>query len=364
MKNGLNISVIGGGHGGLAEAAYLSLSKFNNVILYNRTLTNIISENEKVEITGSLNDVAYISKTTDRLKTAIENAKVIFIILPAYAHREIIRKMKDYLIDGQIIVLMPGKLGGCLEAVNSVMDINKDVTIFETESVVVGARRLDKNQVYIHGIKHSVKLGGLNILKKISRVKESFELLKKIHPEFVLVDNVMEASFSEVGCILHPVINLLNASRIESGNNFLFYVEGVTPAVAKIINSLDSERISIADSYGISVESVSEITKRYYHSIGGEIISVLKTTDTYKDVAAPVSIDNRFFKEDVLISLGLYKDLAVLAGISVPVIDSIFTFVKNMCPDFKEIEPRNLADLGLEGYEYEKLKKNLSSYTL
>jgi opine dehydrogenase len=362
-KSVITISVLGGGHGGIAEAAYLSLHG-HKVILFNRTLKNIIAIEQGVKLKGCLNGTAHISKVTDDLKSAVEYAKVIFIILPAYAHKDILYKMRDHLIDGQILVLMPGKLGGGLEALHILREVNKNITIFETESVVIGARRLGTDQVYIHGIKCSVKIGGVNILRDRTRIMGDFKLLKAIHSEFALVNNVMEASFSEVGCVLHPVINLLNVARIESSHKFLFYGEGVTLSVAKVINALDLERINVAYAYGITIEPVSKTTKRYYRSRSDNIISVLRTTDTYKDVGSPANIDNRFFKEDVLVSLGLYKKLACLAGINVPVMDSIITLTECMCVMDCHVIQRNFTDLGYEGYKYLQLKRALASLNI
>lgn len=358
-RSTITISVLGGGHGGLAEAAYLSLCGYK-VTLFNRTLENILTVKEGVELKGCLNGIAYISNVTDDLKFAVECAKVIFIVLPAYAHKDILYKMREYFIDGQILVIMPGKLGGGLEALHILKEADKNITIFETESVIVGARRLGTNHVYIHGVKHSVKIGGVNILQDRTILVEDFKLLKTIHSEFMLVSNIMEASFSEVGCVLHPVINLLNTARIESGNRFLFYVEGATLSVAKVIEALDLERIRVAHAYGISVESVSETTRRYYQSSGKNIIAVLGDTDTYKDVSSPPSIDNRFFKEDVLVSLGLYKILARLAGVDVPVVDSIVTLTECIRATDTQAS-RNLASLGYEGCEYLQLRKAITS---
>lgn len=361
-KPAINISVLGGGHGGLAEAAYLSLSG-HKVTLFNRTLENILAVKQGVELSGGLNDTAYISNVTDDLKFAVEHAEVIFIVLPAYAHKDILCKMREYLIDGQILVLMPGKLGGGLEALHILKEWDKNITIFETESVIVGARRLGTNHVYIHGVKHSVKIGGVNILQDRAILVEDFKLLKTIHSEFMLVNNIMEASFSEVGCVLHPVINLLNTARIESGHKFLFYVEGATSSVSKVIEALDLERIRVAYAYGISVESASETTRRYYQSSGENIITVLRNTITYKDVASPANINNRFFGEDVLVSLGLYKILARLAGVDVPVVDSIVALTKCICATDTQIS-RDLTSFGYEGYEYLQLKEAVTSLAM
>lgn len=324
------ISVIGGGNGGIAEAAYLALQGYD-ITLYDRKFKNISDVEGRVILSGSLKRHVCIPRITDDLKFAVRGAQIIFIILPAYAHKEVLVKIREYLIDGQIIVLMPGKLGGGLEALHTLREMSRNVTIFETESVIVVARRLKEDEVYIHGLKRSIKVGGVNVVQDKTRIIKDFALLKLIHSEFKLVNNIMEASFSEVGCVLHPVINLLSAARIEAGHSFLFYLEGVTPSVAKVLDALDLERLSIACAYGINVESVSKTTKRYYKSSGKDILSVLRSTSTYKDITCFMAVRGRFFEEDVFISLCLYKRLADLAGISVPVIDSIIFLAECMC---------------------------------
>jgi opine dehydrogenase len=39
----------------------------------------------------------------------------------------------------------------------------------------------------------------------------------------------LETGLANLGAILHPIITLLNASRIERGESFAFYAGGVTP---------------------------------------------------------------------------------------------------------------------------------------
>ena len=201
---------------------------------------------------------------------------------------------------------------------------------------------------------------------EVFKCLDNFKIIQKKFKkaEFILVDNIMEASFSEVGCILHPVISLLNAARIEGNQSFLFYIDGVTTSVAKVIEALDHERVEIAQAYGVSVESVSETTKRYYQTPGNDIDSVLKNTYTYKDVKAPTSINNRYLVEEALVSLSSYRILARLAGIEVPVIDSIISFTKCVCSLDYQITERSLSDLGYGGYGYLQLKDAIVSLSI
>ncbi len=69
----------------------------------------------------------------------------------------------------------------------------------------------------------------------------------------VAAANVLETGFSNINAIMHPAGMLGNAGWIEkTGGDFLYYREGITPAIGAWIDALDQERLAIVRALGIS----------------------------------------------------------------------------------------------------------------
>ena len=113
-----NITVIGAGHGGKAMAAAIANRGFP-VTLYNRTYSHIeaidlgqgiaLLTEEGREIFAPLEEV------TSNLESALAEAKLIMVVIPASGHRSVALETAPYLRDDQILVLNPGRNGGALE---------------------------------------------------------------------------------------------------------------------------------------------------------------------------------------------------------------------------------------------------------
>jgi len=53
-------------------------------------------------------------------------------------------------------------------------------------------------------------------------------------PQFISGNNVLQTGTNNIGGVIYPVISLLNAGWIEStGGDFQFYLDGVTPIIAR-----------------------------------------------------------------------------------------------------------------------------------
>jgi opine dehydrogenase len=358
--NEINVGIVGGGHGGVAEAGHLAALGVN-VYLYNRTVSHIseIQRTKTIVFHGAQSGSGRLAYAGNKLDYVVRNSKVILIILPAYAHEVILRKIRRSIADGQIVVMMPGKLGGGMLAWNMLRSSGKRISVFEAESVVVGARRTHGNKVKILGLKKRVKIGGINRGCSKEGIRDDFRYLQKLHKEFRLVSNIFQASFAEVGVVLHPVISVLNAARIENREDFLFYISGVTPSVGRLIENIDKERLMISRKYGIRSKSVYQTTKGYYHSPGDNIVELLHRTKTYRTVHAPNILNNRYLIDDVFMSLTVYQELGNLAGISTKHISALISLAEVVtghdCSKFS----RSLKGIGLNNLKYNAVKSQV-----
>jgi opine dehydrogenase len=64
--------------------------------------------------------------------------------------------------------------------------------------------------------------------------------------------------------MLHVANCVANAGRIENGEGYRFYAEGVTPAVASVYEAINAERVAVAVALGASVPTLVDWFDRVY----------------------------------------------------------------------------------------------------
>src|SRR5439155_16285219 len=97
-----------------------------------------------------------------------------------------------------------------------------------------------------------------------SRIGEVFPRLSPLFPEAVAAPNTLYTGFTNANAMLHVANCVANAGRIESGESYKFYAEGVTPAVARLYEGINAERVAVAAALGASVPSLADWFDRVY----------------------------------------------------------------------------------------------------
>ncbi len=266
MKQAEKITVMGAGNGGKAMAAHLAIMGAK-VTLFNRTWKKIEAINERGGISlkseESFQDFGEISLITSDIEKAVKASKIIMVVVPAFAHAEIAKKISPYLKNDQIIVLNPGRTFGAFEfrKILSENGCSANVIVAETQTFIYASRSQGPAQALIYKIKDAVPLAAF----PATGTKKVLEALKPYYPQFIDGKTVLHTGLDNIGAIFHPTITLHNAGWIEStGGEFQFYLEGVTPSIAKVMEAIDRERVRIGDALGIKLMSAREWLKMAY----------------------------------------------------------------------------------------------------
>ena len=356
QKKQLSFAVIGGGHGGQGIAAYLGYLG-HRINLYNRTLAKVekIKEQGFIEMQGCISGKGYIDLVTNSIEQAIRGVDIIMVVVPASAHRYIASLIAPYVTSDQYIVLNPGRTGGALEFKNIIRMNNpmKDVCIVEAQTLLFACRSVQEGIVKILSKKNEVKVAALPAI----RTKEFISVISSIIPEFVETHSVLDTSFNNIGALLHPIPTILNCGRIESTKgDFLYYIDGITPAVARIIEEVDYERMQIANALGTEVISLRNWLGYTYDAYGETICEALANVKGYWDIKAPSDMDTRYIFEDVPQSLVPIADMGRHLGIYTPTIDSMIHLASVMHNrDYFKLG-RKVEDMGLDGMSLEEIK--------
>lgn len=326
MSTTMRYTVIGAGHGGRGMAAHLALMGYR-VTFYNRTPDNVeaISARGGIDLSsfeGGPRGFGKFELVTSDMRAALEGAEIIMVVLPSTAHADIARLAAMHFTDGQIVVLNPGRTGGALEFHNIIREkgCKADVTIAEAETLIYASRSEGPAQARIFGIKESVPIAAL----PATRTARVLEALAPAYPQFIDGINVLHTGLNNMGSIFHPTLMLLNAARIETtGGEFTFYIDGVSPSVARVLEVLDRERVTVAASLGIRARTALEWLKMAYNATGADLYEAIHNQPGYAGIQAPATLNHRYITEDVPMSLVPIAALGARYGVSVRGMESI-----------------------------------------
>ncbi|MBC8507593.1 MAG: NAD/NADP octopine/nopaline dehydrogenase family protein [Anaerolineales bacterium] len=326
-KTETRYTVIGAGNGGKAMAAHLAIMGFE-VTLYNRTLENIAAIQARGGITLESQDPAgprgfgRLACVTSDMKVAIDNCDIVMVVTPAYAHYNIAREAAPYLQTGQVVVLNPGRTLGAIEF-NRVLDEEgcaNGVTVAEAQTFIYASRSDGPAQARIFRIKNAVPLAAL----PATDTPMVLEKLASAYPQFIDGGDVLQTGLNNIGAIFHPTISIFNAGWIEATKGeFQFYLEGVTPTVARLMEVLDRERVTVASAVGVRAVTAKEWLKMAYNADGENLYEAIHNQPGYRGINAPATLSHRYLTEDIPMSLVPIASLGNHYGVSVRGMESI-----------------------------------------
>jgi len=159
---------------------------------------------------------------------------------------------------------------------------------------------VSRHKGHIYRIKNGVPASAL----PSHMTPEALGVMNQAFPEFTAGSNVLATSLENIGAVFHPALTLLNAGWIESTEgNFEYYIQGMSPAVARVLERIDDERLAVARALGIRTVSAREWLYLTYDSPGENLCSAIKATTGYFGIKAPATINHRYIWEDVPMSL-------------------------------------------------------------
>lgn len=326
MAGKTRVAVLGAGHGGKAMAAHLALMEFQ-VALYNRTADHIAAIKELGGVylesyDGGPRGFGKLATATSNIAEALDQADMVMVVVPSSAHADIAKSCAPYLADGQIVILHPGRTCGAIEFSKIIRDngCTADVTIAEAETFIYASRSDGPAQARIFRIKEAVPLAAL----PSSRNQLVLDHIHQVFPQFIDGGNVLQTGMNNMGAIFHPALIILNAGWVESTHgDFQFYIDGVTPSVARVLEALDRERVTVAASIGLRARTGMEWLKLSYDAVGEDLNEAIHNQPGYYGIKAPPTLNHRYIFEDVPMSLVPIASLGKRYGVAVSGIDGI-----------------------------------------
>ena len=351
-------AVLGSGNGGQAIAAYLKL-RGNQVALYDRFPQALepIRAQGGIRLEGeSGSGFAKLDRICDNVAQAVERAEVIFVVLPAFAHAYVAQELAGCMADGQTVIVCPGASGGALEfrAIWDRAGCQADVRLCETNSLFYAARA-GGGTVRISGVKKELSLAAL----PASQTQGIIDSLADVYPQLIPAANVLETSLNNMNTIVHPLPVLLNAGRIESGQEFRHYFDGITPAIGDLLEQMDRERVAVGRTYRVEVLSLRDAYRCYYQVEGDKMADLCRMTQAHAGIMAPKALDSRLITEDVPMGLVPIAELGRAAGVPTPIFDAVITLASALVQKDLRAGGRTLESLGIAGLSRQELLDRL-----
>jgi opine dehydrogenase len=352
----LKVAVLGAGNGAHAMAGHLGKKGFP-VRLYNKFEEEIASMRERggVTLEGVVEGFGPVALATTDPTPVVGWADVIMVAVPAFAHRFMAQVCAPHLRDDQIVVLNPGRTGGALEfaCVLRHEGVTAHALIAEAQTLVYACRISGPARVRILGIKKQVPVAAL----PATDTPQAVETARQLYPQFVPAANVLETSLDNIGAVFHPSTMMLNANRIEAGEEFDFY-QGMTPMVVGFLEAIDGERMAVAQAYGVQVMSAADWLVRAYEGISGATLyERIQSNDAYQGIKAPKTLNMRYITEDVPCGLVPIVSLAETAGVETPTSRGVINVACGLLKRDFWAEGRTLGQLGLSGMTVEEIKR-------
>jgi opine dehydrogenase len=360
------IAVLGAGNGGCAAAADLTLRGFQ-VRLFSRSESTIAKlarrggEIELIEDGAKKSAAPYFM--SPHLPPVVQDVDLIIIATPAVGHEYLAESLAKYLADGQRILLNPGHTGGSLHFANllRLRGCKAAVQLCETVTLTYICRMPEPGRVEIYRRTTNLRCAAFPAKHTADVVKE----MQEIFPNIVAAANVLETGFSNINAIMHPAGMLGNAGWIEkSGGDFLWYYEGITPAIGRWIDAVDGERLEIVRALRLEPLRFVDI----FHQAGlttatgresGSAYQAIHESEPNRTIKSPPSLDHRYIREDIGYGLVPMAAIGKLVGVKTPVMDALITLASTaLGVDFR-VAGLTLEKMGLAGVKPENLPKIL-----
>ena len=350
-------SVLGAGNGGQALSCLLKRMG-HDVRLWNRSQATVQALNDRgwLEIRGPHRGTARLDLITTNLESAVKDAEILFIVMPASAHREMALRLAPIISDKQAVILNPGRTAGVLEFKNGLIEwgVTSLPLIMETQSLFCACRVHQPGIIDILSFKRENTICGIST----GQINDLLPQLQAIYGSVKVVETTLETGLDNIGAILHPTPVLLNSGWIESRDIFFpHYYHGISPSVAALVEKIDAERLKVAEAYGLQIRSVKQWHEDNYGFQGSNLYETLQGNSAYASIDAPRSLSNRYLTEDIPTGLVPISELGRAAGVPTPLIDMIIDLGNAMLNiDFRK-KGRNLKNLSLEGKTIQEIKQ-------
>lgn len=344
----MNISILGAGNGGTAVAAELSLRGHEVTLIKTSNAMHDSNFNYLLKHGGVVNLIENGKTTTAGIKRVTRDlshlgeSEIIIVYIQTNYHEDLIKRIKPYLRDGQILLINPGYLSTAY-VLKHCSDI--DLIICEAQSSFLDCRISKPGTIRIGFRNVRNPLG----IYPVGQMEEGREKLEQIGFPFAYLPSVIEAALHNPNLIVHTVGAIMSIPRIEkTKGNYCMYHEVFTPSVWRILEALDHEKMDVMEKLGCDRVPYAEACK--YRNTLDDTRDAKEVFFWYAAMPTrakgPVVVDSRYISEDVPQGLVLLESLGLKFKVETPICTALINMASAALGRNLRKEGRTLEHLG------------------
>lgn len=347
------VGIVGLGQGGQALAVHLSSRGYVPSIYCfpgHRKDFDFIKQQGSVIRSSHKIVGTFPVRLVDDLAELVRSTDHIIIVTLSNAHHTILKALQSHDLRRHNLVALPG--GGSFSAKARQLGI-KARNVLESCTLPYASRCPSPGEVAVLYIKKTFPLASIRPMHDHERHLVSDIFAGRVEWRRSVLGIWLNCTNPVVHC--PPMI--LNAGRVESGNRFYLYGDGITPGVARATTELDNERIAIAAAYGEVAPTVLEWTNIWYNASYPDWVTFAKeSTPHNKHGLAPTRLKgHRHFDEDLKDTMVFWYYLGRLKGLDLPVMRSFITLASAMVGEEYLESGTTLEALGMGGLDAEEV---------
>jgi opine dehydrogenase len=355
----MKVTILGSGNGACATAADWSIYG-HDVNMFDfesfKPALDVIEAQGGIYAIGAIEGFAKISYVGSDIKKAIEGADLIIPVGPSYSSEPFANLIKSYIKENQTYILSPGSNGGALvtKKIFETCENSKNVVIAETSTLPYASRITTPGTVKVY-----LKLIGGLLLAAIPycKTEEILGIFRQVYPHATAGTSVFHTMLQNANPVIHPIVSLMNAALIErTHGDFLFYEEGVTPAIGRVIEMVDLERIKIGEKLGVDIIPDPEMGVKQGYMVEANYSTGYSKAPGFNGIRAQKELNHRYFHEDAGYGLVFLSELAKTVGVKTPTMDAVIILASIVTEkDYRQESVRTLAGIGYTVEEVQNL---------
>jgi len=353
--NAGEVCVIGAGIGGIYLAATLGTAgcKLRLHDIDDTRLGNVRARGG-IEVEGEPDRFAAIERVTTDLAATVDGADIIIVATGGNYQETVARALAPLLRGGELILLIQGNTGGSLVVRRALdaADCDASVDVAEMDNYPYSCWRLAPARIRPIVAKRWLQIAAF----PGHRIDAVFPRLAPLFPHAIPAPTVVHTGFTNANAMLHVANCVANAGKIDRGEAYKFYAEGVTSSVARLYEAINAERVAVAAALGAVVPDLADWFERTYGVRGATLSETcqLLTTNSdgpYQATGTPKSFDHKYITEDVPVGLIPMRALGAACGVPTPMIGAVIELVHGLTGKDFSAEARTVQRMGLAGLD-------------
>lgn len=344
----MKIAILGAGNVALANACYLS-NAGHDVHIWSSfpEECQALIEAGTIAYEGFMSGTASVAVSRDA-RACVEGADVVMICAPAFAHQSLMAAACPHVTEGQDIVIHPVTGLSSLLMSRMLKARNVRPTLIDLSTSLFTTRKTGPASVRLLRIKDVIDAATI----PFERGKAAMARLETLFGKrFRLEPNALAISLNNHNPVYHVPPLLCNLSRAEKKEDWIIW-ENITPGVARFVKIVDDERLAVVRHYGTTEIPVEQYFRQSFGVDGKDLDEIFRAVaEKLKGPIGPQDFNHRFILEDVPYALVFYHSLGRVAGIEMPITESLIRITSALYRRDFFREGHTVEALGLAGLD-------------